>query len=579
MAALAVSTGALMALLLALALLLQPTAATPSPSSLANPAEQAQRAESQVPLFPAAPATPAPAHTRGHEHHAIKNVAQQAEKLHHRSQAQAQTKGQAKGQAQFVPNTCPGIPYDFSTSNYCQAELLDLNSWTFPANPPGVPSLTLKSLQLVTRHGDRVPVNILPATDVAYNLCGATQSTGYYANPPPAAPSHAGLGEGVHGGHRRGGAQAQDAPAQEGRRLEQIPLLYAQGETNPFASQLWQGTCATGQLTTVGVQQHVTAGQGLKSIYVDKLGFLPSSYDRSNNSFYLRSTDVWRTKQSAEALLSGLWPTSNLAGKDADVIPFRSFPLEIETMFANGAKCPALAKVQAAQMASPEWVAHLDYPDVWDVLDRTMGIKGMPAWHAAYDHVFDNLHTRQCHNLPLPCNPSNSSDCVPSSLADFVYAQGSWEYAFGNNASPLADQVAWMGISGFMAVLRDNILAQVTGDAGRSTIGAPAFAYYSGHDSTLGAVLGALNVTGMAWPPYASQLLFEVWQNPSVSPSPDAFYVRALYNAQVLKLFGAGCCDELCPATAFIKFLDSVVPTNVPDMCQNGAKPQFKNSL
>jgi hypothetical protein len=74
-------------------------------------------------------------------------------------------------------------------------------------------------------------------------------------------------------------------------------------------------------------------------------------------------------------------------------------------------------------------------------------------------------------------------------------------------------------------------------------------------------------------------MIFELWQDHSVPPKPSGFYVRVLYNAQVLKLFAADCCEDLCPATQLIKYLDSIVPTNVPAMCNKGDKPKFRSSL
>ena len=95
-------------------------------------------------------------------------------------------------------------------------------------------------------------------------------------------------------------------------------------------------------------------------------------------------------------------------------------------MYPNTIACPAVAALMAEQQKEAPWVAHLDKPDVWAVLDRVGGVGGLNAWHQSYDHWFDNLRTRQCNKLPLPCNPADPNDCVPQGLADFIYAQGDW---------------------------------------------------------------------------------------------------------------------------------------------------------
>jgi len=85
---------------------------------------------------------------------------------------------------------------------------------------------------------------------------------------------------------------------------------------------------------------------------------------------------------------------------------------------------------------------------------------------------------------------------VPQSVADHVYLQADWEYQYLQNESPLAMQLARLGISGFMSTLRDHLLARITGKAELSAAGNASFAYFSGHDTTLSAVLGASDAHG-----------------------------------------------------------------------------------
>lgn len=191
-------------------------------------------------------------------------------------------------------------------------------------------------------------------------------------------------------------------------------------------------------------------------------------------------------------------------------------------MCAITAACAELAKINAAQYASGDWKEHLNRPAIWAQLDSALGIGKLASWHDGYDHVYDTLQTRQCHGLAMPCARNNPSNCVTQDVADFVYWQGDWEYRYLFNEGPLAKQRAQFGISAFMSVIRDVMRAHVTGDESVSSIGAPQFAHFSGHDTTLGPVLGFLNVTGFRWPPYASQMLFELWQQETHTQSPSA---------------------------------------------------------
>lgn len=448
---------------------------------------------------------------------------------------------------------CPNPVYNFGPYDYCHAGFFTASTYPSPT-PIAGSSWSLKGVQLLTRHGDRTPVNILPYYDVAYPFCDVTESLGLF---------------GANGARKDDGSN--------GRHMERLPLMMNVSNANPFGGNFWQGNCMNGQLTRVGVEQLTEIGQSLRDIYVTALEFLPPTYSRGNTSFYLRTTDVWRTRQSAESLLNGLWPTDD--DTPSEVIPLHTYPAEIETMYANTKACPALAAVQAAQTNSAEWQAHLNVPEVWDTLDSVLGVGSLRSWHEGFDHQYDNLKTRECHNLPLPCQQGNTSNCIPPNLAEYVYEQGDWEYQYMMLNSPLSRSLAQLGIGGFMSTIRDVIVGQITNQPSKSAIGIPNLAYYSGHDTTLGAVLGALNVTGFRWPPYASNMQFELWLSspqgsqstvdPPVTLDDGAeFYVRVLYNGAVLPMFAAGCCDDMCPVEQFLDYLNTIIPDDITQACQ-----------
>jgi len=464
-----------------------------------------------------------------------------------------------------VTTTCEPKLYDFGSYSYCGANSISVDTYVVPTTSSGEP-FKLRSLQLVARHGDRSPVNILPYYDVAYEQCDNTAT----------------LGVVVGGGKvQQSGSMKRRRPlgnASGFRMMEEHPWMDHVSITNPFAQRLWQGNCMTGQLTARGQEQLQEIGAAMRSVYVDKLGYLPQTYSRKSTSFFLRSTDVWRTRQSAQSLLSGLWPVSEeeLAKNDPidSTIPFYSFPQEVETMYNNAAACDALAKLQHEMQNESAWKKHLDVPQVWAELDRVMGIGGMATFHSTFGSTMDNFYTRQCHDLPLPCARNNRSDCIQQELADFVYGQGDWEYQYLYNASPRSKQLARLGISAFMAVIRDTLIARATGSDE-----APDFVYYSGHDSTIGPVLGALNITGFRWPPYASNMLFELWQDPSAvdgaadHDAASSLSVRVVYNGVTLPIYAAGCCEDLCPFSQFVDYLNSIIPENLVELC-SGSKDE-----
>ncbi|GIL63317.1 hypothetical protein Vafri_17410 [Volvox africanus] len=65
----------------------------------------------------------------------------------------------------------------------------------------------------------------------------------------------------------------------------------------------------------------------------------------------------------------------------------------------------------------------------------------------------------------------------------------------------------------------------------------PKMYLYSGHDSTIMPLLSAMGLDITKWPPYMSNLVFELWQLPSRRPGAEPRYVvRVLFNREELSL-------------------------------------------
>lgn len=86
-----------------------------------------------------------------------------------------------------------------------------------------------------------------------------------------------------------------------------------------------------------------------------------------------------------------------------------------------------------------------------------------------------------------------------------------------------------------------------------SSAQAPRMYLYSGHDSTIMPILSALGVDLSTWPPYTSNLVFELWELPATEAGgkagkkPPQHVVRVLYNREELGIphaapGGAPCC-------------------------------------
>jgi hypothetical protein len=77
-----------------------------------------------------------------------------------------------------------------------------------------------------------------------------------------------------------------------------------------------RGSCGSLFLTPRGYTQHIANGQALRQAYVQGAGgngsLLPSDWRTQADAFYVRSTDIPRTRLSAMALMEGMYPDATM---------------------------------------------------------------------------------------------------------------------------------------------------------------------------------------------------------------------------------------------------------------------------
>ncbi|KAJ1795901.1 hypothetical protein LPJ75_007349, partial [Coemansia sp. RSA 2598] len=291
-----------------------------------------------------------------------------------------------------------------------------------------------------------------------------------------------------------------------------------------YSNQLWKGSCNVGELTDIGKAQHESLGAQLRSIYVDKLNFLPYWMNKTSQ-VYVRTTHYHRTKTSAESLLGGIWPFRGITADMA--IPMYTYPAEIETMDANSDACPATDKVWMDIISSDSYQTFFKGQSA--LMSKLAGILDVsgPTWTMVWDGYADTLFTRKCHSKGFPCS-ANGSVCVTAADEDQVKRNANYDWAYKYRDHPLAKTYTRLHVGSFIGTLRDQMQDFVAGKTG-----ALKLAVYSGHDTTIGPILGSLKAGNrqMLWPPYASNLIFELWKKKDGSR-----VVRVLFNGEVLQL-------------------------------------------
>eukprot|EP00123_Amoebidium_parasiticum_P010014 comp19838_c0_seq1/m.23893 comp19838_c0_seq1/g.23893 ORF comp19838_c0_seq1/g.23893 comp19838_c0_seq1/m.23893 type:complete len:496 (-) comp19838_c0_seq1:263-1750(-) len=416
----------------------------------------------------------------------------------------------------------------FHDDAYCN---LDVDTVT-PSNYDAPKDLELELVQVVTRHGARSPANRLPVGEeaVAWNCT---------------LPSYS-------------------VVVPEGTKtvLSYLDNEYLLDPTDTLlGGSMWRGTCGIGQLTDLGASQNLLLGKKLRAVYHDKMRLIPGHYDPLK--VFLRSTEVARARQSAESIGLGLFP------RGPAPMRIHMKPTELDPMHAYWG-CARLDQRQEELKSDPRWLTLHETTEAQKLrmdLDQMFNTSEVAWWWAhfhslnAFDHYFDIVQCRRCHNLPLPCNGSH---CMSDDMAASVSHYGHWEYSFIFSDRELAT----LAIGRLVWELHTYMEQAVTDS---SDI---VFRLHAGHDDTIAPLLGALQVPLTRWPSFASNIILELWRHPKNGNR----YVRFLFNGEPLN--PPFCGNQVwCPYDSWAALAKSMHPSKLKVACQIAPKPEnFANS-
>ena len=209
------------------------------------------------------------------------------------------------------------------------------------------------------------------------------------------------------------------------------------------------------------------------------------------------------------------------------------------------------------------WTLHLNETEaLYADLDA---ISNVPTdddgWHRSWDHYFDNLSARQCHNKPLPCNISNSDLCVTQEQADTVYRLGQYGYSYIYRGAEQSLPYSTASYGVWVAELAQNLRDAVAGTSGVK------YRHNVAHDGSISRLLSILQLETMVWPGMGAEIVFEVWKGPE-----GKNVLRVLWGGHVLKssnpTFEA---MDMIDVDLFIGYVDALVgrgAAKIPDMCE-----------
>eukprot|EP00512_Aurantiochytrium_limacinum_P006495 CAMPEP_0171520794 /NCGR_PEP_ID=MMETSP0959-20130129/6751_1 /TAXON_ID=87120 /ORGANISM="Aurantiochytrium limacinum, Strain ATCCMYA-1381" /LENGTH=465 /DNA_ID=CAMNT_0012060577 /DNA_START=46 /DNA_END=1443 /DNA_ORIENTATION=+ len=372
-------------------------------------------------------------------------------------------------------------------------------------------------------------------------------------------------------------------------QAEAMVFFHRHGDRSPYQfmpsdvsnNALWKD--GPGMLTTTGMRQLENLGTAFRSRYLlgRPFALLGPSAEYHHAKFTVRSTDFDRTLQSAESFLNGFFPPgSGPAGglsDSAQPVPMRTMPGELDSVLAgySGGTCARVRELKKAAMHSKEWFEREKQHE--ELLEKAAKISGYGKLTLAnVSAVSDALLCEKENNMTwlegFEEEPEMFEELYKLAMTTLRPAFASTpELSRLGGGNMLATVVArFQRAAGVPVTVPERPTPQtpvLQDGAGSSDV---RISQFSAHDSTLIALLGALNAFDDDNPPYGSSVVFELLYDPADSTQK---YVRVYYNkgCDVDSLFGTPlkviCGDEICTLDEFVKALDPMIPKQYENEC------------
>lgn len=304
------------------------------------------------------------------------------------------------------------------------------------------------------------------------------------------------------------------------------PRPFAPMEENYRKNVLTGGSFA-GQLTTLGMQQLYDLGKRLRQRYIEEKPFLSPEF--TSAEVYVRSTNIWRTIESAKCLVAGLFQQ-----RQKEIVPIETVEAGDEILYPNFHGCKLL-KI----LGGPRWAESSTLPDIAADLQSIHEALGIAA-HQQVDFILirDDMVARETHGLPCPPALDTWRNKVEQRAVDMMC------YIY----NPSQRESLQLCVGPLLHILLSNIednLQKSSSELSRKLF------LYSAHDTTLIPCLMAMGIFDLRWPPYAADITLELYKHRQTNEA----YVKVSYTGQDQLL--PGCSGVYCPLQEFKKVVSA----------------------
>lgn len=328
------------------------------------------------------------------------------------------------------------------------------------------------------------------------------------------------------------------------RHGDRTPITVFPKDPWPIPTWKW----GPGQLTPVGEAAQYNLGEMLRSKYQPPW---PANY--TLHAVRARSTDVDRCLMSAESQLAGIFPpgsgTPHALPHEWQAVPVHTAPIGYDALLRafDHAHCPRYDQIMSRRKEGKAYQAMEKEHAAF--LDQVGTLAGMKISLSNLFIVSDTMVCEQAHGRPWATGMTDDIFKKAVNLSDWTLAQ---MFAPGPEERR-PHELARLTAGNLVQQIKE--LMQLAAD-GNETV--PLFQLFSAHDTTVAALLTALNAYDGISPPYNSTVIFELWETDSTTDSTDGtFHVKAYYNWKKIALPGCPP-DSICSLEDFAKGVEPI---------------------
>ncbi|XP_013166500.1 PREDICTED: lysosomal acid phosphatase-like [Papilio xuthus] len=340
----------------------------------------------------------------------------------------------------------------------------------------------------------------------------------------------------------------------ESKTLRLVIVLFRHGARTPISSyksdpfKNYQWPDGLGSLTNAGKLQLYELGKKYRNYYAN---FIPEEYYEKD--VYVMSSDKSRCLMSAYTFLAGLFPPSDRQTWHPELpwqpIPVHSLPKDLDDIVAQTKPC----KVWKSMYEELLEEANSDpkFAELFDYLSKHTNQSMRSVLNV--DFLYSTLQTQQEAGLKLPdwtknVFPNKMRTPFMLSLALLSYNQ----------------TLQRLKVGPFLNEIKMNLQDSVS----HTNLDRSLY-IYSGHDVTVVGLWRTLGYSELLEPEYGASLVLELHEE----VEQDTFFVKLFYRnntkVEVPMELNMPFCDDPCTYNRFIQHIETLIPNNWEEECQN----------